>query len=56
MSESTNAILADIRKRNDERKAAEARGVIGGVRTGFDVDFLLRYIDQMAVSDREGAK
>lgn len=38
-------VLADIRRRNDERKAAEAQGVIGGARAEFDVDFLLRYID-----------
>jgi len=36
-------ILADIRKRNQERKDS---GMIGGMREGFDIDFLLRYIDK----------
>lgn len=40
--------LADIRKRSEERKAANAAGIIGGARSEFDVDFLLRYIDSLA--------
>ena len=47
MNISDEATLADIRRRNEERKAAEANGLIGGARTAFDVDFLLRYIDEL---------
>lgn len=36
--------LADIRRRNQERKDSD---MVGGVREWFDIDFLLRYIDQM---------
>lgn len=43
-------ILADIRKRNQERKDSE---LIGGVREWFDIDFLLRYIDKLNVNDNK---
>ena len=47
------AALADIRRRNEERKAAEAEGIIGGARTAFDVDFLLRYIDALESAEKD---
>lgn len=45
ISEQSRQRLVGIRRRNEERKAAEASGVIGGARAEFDIDFLLRYID-----------
>lgn len=44
-SKLSEARLASIRNRNNDRKAADAQGIIGGARDSFDVDFLLRYID-----------
>ena len=54
MTDHSETLLADIRTRNEERKAAEQEGVIGGARANFDVDFLLRYIDKLTAEPREG--
>lgn len=40
-------MLEKIRERNENRKIAEMDGILGGVREGFEVDFLLRHIDSL---------
>lgn len=42
------SVLADIRERDAERRAAEAQGIIGGARVYFDIASLLNYIDTQA--------
>lgn len=40
-------ILANIRKRDEERREAEKDGIIGGSRVVFDNAFLLGYISKL---------
>lgn len=42
--------LKGIRERNEKRKASEE---IGGVREWFEIDYLLRYIDNLEAKLKE---